>query len=506
MRPFSQWPLRVVVASAFCLLVSLSPCLLVCASEDGRIDRLVNQLGSSSYADREEASKALDVIGAPALDALRKAAHAKDAEIRWRAEVLVARIEKRVENAQLLTPHKVRLVYKDTPLTDAVADLAKKTGFVINLADGQVKAEGRTVTLDTGEVPFWEAFDKFCAAAGVVEATAKPAPAAPKGNTVINGSVVMIGGGGIRTSPTDITKPETPDKPEPILLGDGKAKELPAHYAGALRVAAQPADVAVAGQTKANGEYLLGLEVSAEPSLRFQRPLGLRIDRAVDDQGQSLKQQLVSFSKAQTNRGNPSMIVNGVPYYPDDGAGEPVNRQVPVKLAQGEKPARVLKELSGTVVGLVYAAPQTLVTVDDVSQAAGKVVQGPGGSWLKVLEVGKQEDGTLKVRFLVETPPRAAEDNSAVPVNMNVIINGRPINNTNDEPLSGQNFELTDARGKPFEMVKATNTGKRAGSARELEVVYQPADGQGEPAKFTYSGRRSAIVEVPFTLKDVPLP
>src|SRR4051794_24003756 len=91
----------------------------VARPEDGRIDRLISQLGSSRYADREEASKALDEIGAPALDALRKAAGAKDAEIRRRAEALVARIEKRVENAQLLAAHKVRLVYKDTPLADA---------------------------------------------------------------------------------------------------------------------------------------------------------------------------------------------------------------------------------------------------------------------------------------------------------------------------------------------------------------------------------------------------
>src|SRR3954471_24163851 len=136
MRPLGKWALRVF--SAFCLLVSLSPCLPVCASGDDRVDRLINQLGSSSYADREEASKALDEVGAPALDALRKASHARDAEIRRRSLALVRRIEERVENAQLLAPQKVRLAYKDVPLADAVADLAKKTGFVINLADGQV--------------------------------------------------------------------------------------------------------------------------------------------------------------------------------------------------------------------------------------------------------------------------------------------------------------------------------------------------------------------------------
>src|SRR4051794_34553041 len=88
----------------------------VARPDDGRIDRLINQLASSSYADREEASKALDEIGSPALDALRKAAGARDAEVRRRAAALVRRIEQRVENAQVLAPHKVRLVYKDTPL------------------------------------------------------------------------------------------------------------------------------------------------------------------------------------------------------------------------------------------------------------------------------------------------------------------------------------------------------------------------------------------------------
>jgi hypothetical protein len=56
-------------------------------TEAERIDRLIQQLGSDSFAQREEAGKAREAIGTPALDALRKAASSsEDAAVRRRAE------------------------------------------------------------------------------------------------------------------------------------------------------------------------------------------------------------------------------------------------------------------------------------------------------------------------------------------------------------------------------------------------------------------------------------
>jgi uncharacterized protein (TIGR03067 family) len=53
-------------------------------------DRLIRQLGSRKFREREAASKALAKIGEPALDALRKAASDNaDAEVRRRAAQLV---------------------------------------------------------------------------------------------------------------------------------------------------------------------------------------------------------------------------------------------------------------------------------------------------------------------------------------------------------------------------------------------------------------------------------
>src|SRR5262249_35420991 len=60
------------------------------------VERLIKQLGSNNFAEREVASRRLEDIGEPALEALRKAASARDdAEVRRRAQDLVRAIERR---------------------------------------------------------------------------------------------------------------------------------------------------------------------------------------------------------------------------------------------------------------------------------------------------------------------------------------------------------------------------------------------------------------------------
>lgn len=468
-----------------------------------RVARLIAQLGSSQFAEREEATKSLEGIGAPALDDLRKATQSKDAEVRRRAEALVRQIERRLEADRLLKPMRVRLVYKDTPVADALAELARMTGFTIKLEGDRAGLAERRITLDTGDVTFWEAFDRFCAKAGLVETAAAPAPANP-GRA--GGSVIVIGGNA-PVVPRDVMQPDPSDKPEVLVLKEGKRSDLPTHYAGALRIMAQPPGTPVKGLQKGAGEALLGLEVTAEPTMRWQRPVGLRITRALDEEGRTLAALPVSFAKpaSATPKGTVTMIINGVPVNPEGPGQETPTRQVPVRLKLGDRPAKGLKELGGTVAALVQSAPQTLATVNDVLKAADQTVKGAAGSSVKVLEVSRADDGQVRLRFVVEPPPRGIEDNSAMPNNAIIIVNGRVLGQ-NDEPLSAANFALLDGKGKPFKVIKAVNTGRRSGSAQEFDFIYQPVDGQGEPAQFVYSGRLTTVVDVPFTLKDVPLP
>src|SRR5262245_3962639 len=61
------------------------------------VEKLVRQLGSTGFRDGDAATKRLEAIGEPALDALRKAmAESTDAEVRRRAEQLVTLIPEKL--------------------------------------------------------------------------------------------------------------------------------------------------------------------------------------------------------------------------------------------------------------------------------------------------------------------------------------------------------------------------------------------------------------------------
>ena len=70
--------------------------------DDQVIERLVKQLGSDVFKEREAATKRLKEIGEPALDAVTKATTSSDPEVRRRAEEIVTVIENELYGAELL--------------------------------------------------------------------------------------------------------------------------------------------------------------------------------------------------------------------------------------------------------------------------------------------------------------------------------------------------------------------------------------------------------------------
>ena len=79
----------------FVLLLLVLPFVPVVAVEpdDTEIARLVRQLGSDDFDQREAATTRLKAIGEPALDAVTKAATSSDPEVRHRAEDIILTIE-----------------------------------------------------------------------------------------------------------------------------------------------------------------------------------------------------------------------------------------------------------------------------------------------------------------------------------------------------------------------------------------------------------------------------
>ncbi len=85
---------KIVVAGLFlCLSLLAQPRQALGEPADtAQIERLIRQLGSERFAEREAAGKALDAIGEPALPALRKAQGSSDLEIRRRVAALLKSI------------------------------------------------------------------------------------------------------------------------------------------------------------------------------------------------------------------------------------------------------------------------------------------------------------------------------------------------------------------------------------------------------------------------------
>jgi hypothetical protein len=564
-----SWLLATAVALGGALALYSAPAPN--AADPDRIEKLIKQLGSDQFAEREQATRDLEAIGAAAVPALEKAAGSADAETSSRAKGLLEKLGQAAESEKLLRPTRIRLEYRDTPVTEAVADLAKKTGFQIQLVGDTSKLAGRTITLDTGETTFWQAFDQFCQKAGLVEgenavvrpgrprplpiqiqplpapvpggalpvvppkkqgagqgfqfqvqaqpapaqpAPAQPAPAQPK--------PVQVQGQPIQVQVVPLPAPVNPGPgfrgkgvANPILLSDGKPQNLPTCYAGSVRIRALPPGNEVGGLQ--DGEVPVLLEVTAEPRLQLLSLTSVRIDKAIDDQGQSLLQQAAD---AQDNALPGNVVINGnvaariafVARPPAGGAAQKTG----VRLKKGDKPSRTLKELSGSITAQVQSAPEPLLTVENVLKAAGQTVKGQKSGFIKVIDATEDAaKSQVRLRVQFQAPNNLAQGAAPIGagqvVQVQVQVQGAAQVQLQAVPRFlgfGGDFALIDAQGKEMPLIGMATDGRAAGNNVQIEHVltFQARKGQADGAKLVYRASRTINLGVTFTLKDVPLP
>lgn len=465
-----------------------------------RVGRLILQLASDRFADRERAARELEAVGEPALPALQTASRSDDAEVRRRSAALAVKIGRRVEAARLLAPQRVRLVYQDVPLTEAVADLVKQTRFPVQVHGDSSALAGRKITLDTGDVSAWEAFDRFCSKAGLVESALvnprlPPQPAAANEELRRRLEIERLG-------------QRTGDARnrcfQPFVLVAGRPLDLPACYAGAVRIRALPANLLPAAQAAA-GEAVVGLEINAEPRLQWQRVISVDIDRALDDQGRLVEhKELLAAAGPQAGA---QVLAGGVVVMTDS----PVSPHwvghaglVPLHLKQLRPPARAIKELRGNIAAQVQTPRQKLLTVGGLLKAGGKTFDGPDGLSVKVLEAA-EANGQARLRVQVTT------SNQLAPVG----ANGRLIRRVRVVAGAGMvetvqggasdDFQIQDAAGHALPVVaqQVMTTGNGFSQTQELTLSCQ-LNGSAA-ARLVVNGPRTVLVNVPFTLKDVPL-
>jgi hypothetical protein len=473
------------------------------------LKKLVDRLGSRRHSDRETAMADLIARRSPAaLDLLRKAAASSDLELRRRAREVLDHLERCQETERVLRPQKVQITYKDVPVPEAVADFARRTGLQVVLNDAdRAKVQGRKVSLQTGETTVWDAFQQLCDRAGLTERPAEVVTSRPA-----NSPYREMGGGRQQIIWLDGRHAYTPRQEQRLVLVDGKEKP-PSYQAGALRVVALtgPAPKGKEGPSSVAREATISVNIDVEPRLEWNRLVSLRVDQAIDSLGQKLHQPAIYVGDEVP--WNPYMAQEVIVVW--DGQSEmPVNkmRQASIKLRLGAKPARTIKELRGTLSAEVESAAEPLATVHKVLESAGKTFKGPDGSYVKVVEVRREPSGQYRLKVEVKAPPKKGDlpemANFRI-VRINRLRGGveMPTLQLSAQEAESHGLALLDDKGQPFALT--TGEYQRTDDPRVAQVYtlhYQPRKDQGEPARFVFSGRRTVLIEVPFVLKDVPLP
>jgi hypothetical protein len=477
------------------------------SAEPDALKKLVDRLGSRRHSDREAAMAALIARRSPAsIDLLRKAAASGDLEVRRRARQVLDYLEHCQETERILRPQKIQITYKDVPVPEAVTDFARRTGLQVVLNDAdRAKVQNRKVSLKTGETTLWDAFQQLCDQAGLSERLTEVTSQRPYGNAFreIGQRQQVIWLDGRHT----YTRQE-----QRLILVDGKERR-PTCQAGALRL------VALAGQARdgkkrpssVGREVTLGVSIQVEPRLEWNRLVSLRVEYAVDSLGQRLRQPAIFVGEEMP--WSPYMAQEVIVVW--DGQTEmPVNRsqQASIKLRLGEKPATTIKELRGTLSAEVEAPAEPLITIDKVLASAGKTHKGPDGCYVKVVEVRREPSGQYRLKVELKAPPKKGDFPEAVNWRIVRINRMRGGFEAATMTLSAQEAEnrglaLLDDKGQPFALAAGEyQRNEDMRSAQVYTLHYQPRKDQGEPARFVFSGRRTVVIDVPFVLKDVPLP
>jgi hypothetical protein len=464
----------------------------------GQIAELITQLGSMKFKEREEATHALEGIGGPAIDALQRAARSNDPEIGRRAQSLAHTIQRQIDTGRFLAPLRLHLVYKDTPVVQAVKNLAEKTRFQIELGNPRGLA-ARRITLDTGDTSFWEALDQFCQKAGLVERT--PALEGDLQTTQLLAAGRARRGGIVQVVEAPSGSSSVRGWDGRLLLIDAKPPALPTYHAGAVRIRALPAT----GPAARNGgdETLFLVEITPQPKVAWHTVIDVRIEKAVDENGQDFAPCLECREEGQPI----ALTAKGAMLW-DAQTGRPVTalHNIPIRLKTGEKPSGVLKEVKGVVAGQVETASQAILTIDDILKSAGRTVMSEDGESLQLVEAHRQPDGDIQLR--VEFTD-ASSTNAPWVMRRGVL---RPPNGVVrrglEDGTSPTNLLLQDGDGHNFPLRNREQDVGIKGNAltRQITLTYRADTGLGEPSKLVYFGRRTLIIEIPFTLKDVPLP
>ena len=474
-------------------------------------DGVVQQLAHPKYAEREKAAKQLVEIGEPALPSLRAVLSSTDQEGRQRAEQLIAKIESAARSKKLLAAPKLRIKIDDKPLDKAVAEVAKlaKLPLTLNVAG---PALNKKITVDTGELPYWEALEAFFKAAGLGEEAGPPPgpPAAPQPDIAIQKQIIINGPPGMAYDSQPAAVPRNirlavSSKPMPSVTGNG------------IRVKASSQPL-LPGKDNVSNDVRLSLQVDPHPGLTLNEITGIDIRKATAADGRAL--EITRTTRAPLPGSQEEMLLMGgqgggqLQAIQFDGLDMPRQNMlpslIPVTLKTGGEKVKELQELSGVLTARLIAPKDTLFTLDRVKEASGRQVMAADGLRITVHGATTRLTRTAVVRLTMELDATAQnflhfqvpfKGRGAFLAVMTDDNYGRSQGQAPDFYLLLPSGEMSKALSVAATAIDSTETGTRY----DLEVLFDKPE-KWDGVGFTAKGRRVVTVDMPFTLTNVPVP
>jgi hypothetical protein len=248
----------------------------------------------------------------------------------------------------------------------------------------------------------------------------------------------------------------------------------------------------------------LSLEVTPEPRLCWQQLLGVSLKKVIDDQGQALEPAEIGVEAADASqdRAAPRPLVHfgagvGVGPVKSDGG-----RLLSFRFKKAATPDSFLRDFSGIITARLRSESKPFVTVEDVFGSRQRTVDGPDGSSVRIINVAREPISHQELARVAIVPPANAVRAGEQPhffASAGAVVFG-----FGDENGPCHELTLLDSRGAQLRLSCQSVIRNPAG-AFECGLLHRPPDDYA-PVKLVYSVGRSVTIDVPFTLRDVPLP
>ncbi|RLS27584.1 MAG: hypothetical protein DWH70_00275 [Planctomycetota bacterium] len=308
--------------------------------------------------------------------------------------------------------------------------------------------------------------------------------------------------------------PAARGKENVIILKEGKFDLLPTDNRSAYRIRLLKNPETVFGKPD-DKHILIGLEVTPEPRFKLQEITGVKITKAVDESGQVLEQDTtISRNDIPAPPVPGRIIARPIQAIGLEGKAGAVDSKVPIHFLKAQKESMSIQMLEGKLILQVLDDSTPILEITNIEKEVGKKIEGKSGAWLKINECGKDAKGFHTLRIEYDIPADAVAANGQnnriqfgnIGIQNNIIIQNGQFNMVGGVgPANLGGFKILDAEGKtltPNSSSTSVQVGP-GGTKRSINVTY-PASSKA-PSKIIYEGGTPIAVEVPFSLKLIPL-